>query len=120
MPHQHFESLQAIMGERPLHAHRPHALLHVGKLWLVSTPTYHPDGFDLPYWMRSAVSEPHLDYLRERALAGVAPVPLLPKKIYLSRRGFRSRALRNERELETELRRAGFSRIRTEALGFLE
>jgi capsular polysaccharide biosynthesis protein len=120
MPSQHFESLRAVMGEWPLHAHRPNALLNVGKLWLASTPTYHPDRFDLPYWMHSAVSEPHLDYLRQRALARVAPAPRLPKKIYLSRRGYRSRTLINERELETEFRRAGFSHVRTETLGFLE
>lgn len=120
MPRQHFESLRAVMGERPLHAHRPNALLRVRKLWLASTPTYHPDRFDLPYWMHSAVSEAHLDYLRERALARVAPAPRLPKRIFLSRRGYLSRALRNEPELEAEFRRAGFSRVRTEALGFLE
>jgi capsular polysaccharide biosynthesis protein len=120
MPPQHFESLRVVMGEWPLHVHHPSTLLHVGKLWLASTPTYHPDRFDLPYWVGSAVSEPHLDYLRQRALEKMAPGPQLPKNIYLSRRGYRGRKIRNERELEKELARARFTRVRPETLGFLE
>ena len=44
----------------------------------------------------------------------------MPKKIYLSRRGIRSRAVRNERALETEFERAGFLRVQPETLSFLE
>lgn len=120
MPRQHFESLRAVVGEWPLHLHPPRTLLHVRKLWLASTPTHHPDRFDLPYWTGSALSEPHLDYLRERVLRSMVPGPELPKKIYLSRRGFRSRTVRNERELEKEFVRAGFTLVRPETLGFLD
>ena len=120
MPRQHFEALRAVMGEWPVYVHPPRTRLHVGKLWLASTPTYHPDRFDLPYWTGSALSEPHLEYLRQRALDGAAPGRRLPKKVYLPRRGFRGRTLRNARELENEFERAGFALVRPETLGFLE
>lgn len=120
MPPQHFEALRAVMGEWPLHMHTPHSLLHVGKLWLASTPTYHPDRFDLPYWVGSAVSEPHLDYLRQRVLEKAASAAHLPKKIYLSRLNYLRRRIANERELEKEFERAGFVSVRPETLSFLE
>ena len=120
MPRQHFESLKAVMGDWPVHLHRPRTLLHVAKLWLASTPTFQPDRFDRPYWMGSALSEPHLDYLRRRALEKVVPGPELPGRIYLSRRALRGRSVRNERRLEKEFERAGFLRVRPETLSFLE
>lgn len=118
---QQIESLKVFSKGRQIFFYDHKTLLHVKKLYVPSTHTFHPDRLDIPFWKGSGLSIEHINFLRT-GVASAFRISYEPRvnrnKIYLARKGARS--LKNSDEIINVMQKEGFEIVYPESLTFQE
>lgn len=125
MPKSHLESLDLLNSKkRAVITLQSNEVIEFAHLGVAPVPAYFPldvregNAYDT-VWPRDIFSS-----LRERILRALGiegeKAPAVPKRIFLSRRGFSSRQLVNESEVESYVREQGFTTIYPETMSFSE
>ncbi|MED7667587.1 glycosyltransferase family 61 protein [Pseudomonas moraviensis subsp. stanleyae] len=125
MPKSHLESLNLLNSKRrPVITLQSNEVVEFAYLGIAPVPAYFPldvqegDAYDT-VWPKDIYSSLRGRILRALGIEGVDGAAV-PKRIFLSRRGFSSRQLVNESEVESYLREQGFTTVYPETMSFSE
>lgn len=118
---QEFEALSAVSDGWPVYKLRKSTRLRVGKIYIPSIPTYHPDSLEIPYWRGAGLNHRSVEFLRDcllRRFAASERMPFLNRKIFLARR--KGRNIENSVEVEKAFADAGFEIVDTSTMALDE
>jgi capsular polysaccharide biosynthesis protein len=124
MPAQHYEVLQIIAPNNPIHFYNENENIDVKKLYTLSIPTLHYDDRTIPYWQGSSINLEYLTFLREKILQSEAflkdNTKCYPNKIFVARPSGNCRGIVNQAAIEKFLLKNDFVIIYPERLPFIE
>lgn len=120
LPSQFLEALRCLVQNRKILEINPQiSPVLVKNLYLPSQHTFHTEDFSVPFWLGSALSYPHLQFLRDGILEGLKIKPddgIRNRKFFISRSGARN--VKNSKLIEKMMLKMGFEIIRPETLTF--
>jgi capsular polysaccharide biosynthesis protein len=122
LPRQFIEVLKIFTEREVIQINPGEERIFVQRLFVLSPSTFHPEIYDFEFWRGSALSIPHLQFLRRRVFEhfGIQENKLGERKIYISRPSGGRRSIVNNKEIENLFVSRGFEIVRPEKLSFEE